>query len=380
MLPKILTLWLCILLIHNGYTQENADRKIDALILPKPTGKYQVGRYWTSFKDSARQQREISVFLYYPVKGDQVVDYIIPTKQWRDAYLPVLQKKLGDSAGKAIAYAKAVFANQTAILRKGKFPLVLFSPGMGWSALEYSFIIHELVSAGYIVATINTASISPVLQIPEGKFLSEQSPADRYQQAASDMVYVLEQLKKSGDPLRRITAHIDFTRIAASGHSLGGAAAVLAAHTAREIKTAVNMDGDLLDGSSKATPKTSVLFLNQLPVGFENLSFDDMKKDTTKGWRYQQMSKATTEAASGTYISVAGMYHSNFQDYALLPYTLIPENIRKWRLGPIDGSKCLLLIKQILITHFNEVLKDKKGDWQKLEEEHSSIRIIRIKQ
>lgn len=378
MFQKMLALSLCILLTTYGYSQESTANEKETFALPTPTGKYQVGRYWTSFKDSSHQ-REVAVFLYYPVKGSKVLDYIIPTKEWRIKYQSALQKKLGDSAGKAVAHAKAFFAKQPDNIGEEKFPLVLFSPGLGWSTLEYSFIIHELVSAGYIVAAINTPSISPVLQMPEGRFLSQQSPADRYQQAADDMVYVLQQLKKPGNQLERITAQIDFTNIAASGHSLGGAAAILAAHTEMEIKTAVNMDGDLLEGSLKATPGASILFLNQIPAEFETLSFDDMKKDKGIGWRYQQMSKTTSKSSSGMYISVAGMYHSNYQDYALLPKSLIPEKIRKWRLGPIDGDKGLMLIKQTLITYFDEMLKGKKGNWNKFQEENSLIRIIKIK-
>lgn len=171
---------------------------------------------------------------------------------------------------------------------------------------------------------------------------------------------------------------MDFANIAALGHSIGGAAAVLAAHNATEIKTAVNMDGDLLESSSKASPKAAVLFLNQLPAGFENLSFNDMKKDTTKGWRYQQMVKATSESVSGYFISISGIYHSNYQDYALIP-TLIPDNIKSWRLGPINGKQGLGLISKTLIAYLNDMLKARKSNWQKLNEKHSNIRVVSIK-
>ena len=200
----------CIVLTIASKAQESvAIKKTEDIILPKPTGKYAVGRYWTSLKDTLRQHRQIPVFLYYPVEGGNLTDYTIPTEEWRRQYLPVLQKKLGDSAGQAVAFTKAVFANHPAITaNKQKFPLILFSPGLGWSTLEYSYIIHELVSAGYVVAAINTSPLAPVLQTPEGRFLTEGNQADKYQQAADDIVFVLQQLQRQKNELSCSLAHL----------------------------------------------------------------------------------------------------------------------------------------------------------------------------
>jgi hypothetical protein len=130
----------------------------------------------------------------------------------------------------------------------------------------------------------------------------------------------------------------------------------------------------------KAAPIASVLFLNQLPAGFEKKSFEEMKSVTSpNGWRYQQMTKSAANSRNGIYIAIEGMYHSNFQDYALLPVDWIPENIRKSRLGPIDGNKCLYLITKTLITFFDEELKGKKADWKMLEKENPILRVINIK-
>jgi hypothetical protein len=58
---------------------------------------------------------------------------------------------------------------------------------------------------------------------------------------------------------------------------------------------------------------------------------------------------------------------------------VIPENIRKTRLGPVDGKTCLQLITKVLITYFDEELKNKNADWKQLETKQPGLRVIDIK-
>jgi predicted dienelactone hydrolase len=345
------------------------------LILPKPGGKFAVSRYWTSLKDETRNGREVPVFIYYPVNSSGAVNFIFPTTEWQQHYLPSLKKRLGDKAGEALAFGKASFSDNLPFTGKEKLPLVFFAPGMGWSSPEYSFIIQELVSEGYIVIAVNSSTVSPVLQSPSGNFLTATDTADRYQLVADDILFVLKQVKAQNGRLHQVFKYADFDNIAMLGHSLGGAAALLAANNHPGIKAAVNMDGDMMAASMKAAPTASVLFLNQLPAGFEKKSFDEMKSGSSaNGWRYQQMNKSAANARNGMYIAIEGMRHSNFQDYALLPVDWIPQDIRKSRLGPIDGSNCLYLITKVLTTYLDNILKGKNDEWTKLEEENPGLR------
>jgi dienelactone hydrolase len=257
--------------------------------------------------------------------------------------------------------------------------LILFAPGMGWSTLEYSYIIQELVSAGYMVAALNSSPLAPVLQASDGTFIAADKPKDSYQLIADDITFVLHQIKTGSAPLQNVTKHIDIERVAMAGHSLGGAAAILASDMNPGIKAAVNMDGDMMDASMKAAPRGSVLFLNQIPAAFEKKSFNEMQADPDLGWRYQQMTKTTANASQGKYIAIAGMYHSNFQDYSLLAPAMIPENIRKFRLGPIDGSKCLQVISKALVSYFDEALNGNKTASTTFEKVAPELRVTNLK-
>ncbi|PQA55072.1 alpha/beta hydrolase [Siphonobacter curvatus] len=349
------------------------------LLLPAPSGKHGVGRYWLCVRDSSRGNREISVFAYVPTEKTNQRQFVIPTQAWRSAYLPVLQKKLGESAANAVATSKAYLTEHPSLSGRKKWPVILFAPGLGWSTLEYSFIIQELVSAGNVVVAVNSSPVSPVVQSPVGSFVTESVSGDKYQVVADDLSYVLNQLHTKAAEFQPILAHVDFQRMAVLGHSLGGAAALLTASTHENLKAAINLDGDLMEASAQAKPHCPVLFLNQIPAPMEKRSWQALKQDSDRGWRYEQMAKTTAQASQGLYISIASIYHSNFQDYALLAPDLIPETIRKVRLGPIDGRTGLQRITFLLRTYLDQVLKGTKVDWQSISRQYPEVRIIDTK-
>jgi pimeloyl-ACP methyl ester carboxylesterase len=350
------------------------------LVLPHPAGKYSVNRQWTSVVDGERHNREIPLFIYYPVLVKGRETGVIPTNEWRAEYLPVLKRRLGDSAAIAVINATATFSVDVPFQGKEKLPLILFSPGMNWSTLEYSYIMQELASAGYIIVAVNSVPASPVLQSPAGGFLKADRPSDIYKLVADDLGFVLSVLQRQESKLDKVFDNADFSRIAIAGHSLGGTTTLPTATNNPSVKAAVNMDGDLLDASKNAAPQGSVLFLNQVPNGFEKTGFVQLKANGDFGWRYQQMSKSALSSASAKYISIAGMYHSNFQDYALLPVEAIPGNLRKSRLGPIDGKACLQLINKILVMYFDETLKKQRVSWEALINAHPEVSSINIKE
>lgn len=356
-----------------------ADTATGTFVLPAPSGKYGVGRSLVYLQDASRSRREVPVFIYYPADQTNVANLIVPTDAWRKAYLPVLTRKLGAIAATAIANGWAFFTNDAAAISvKEKFPLILFSHGMGWSTLEYSFVLQELASAGYVVAAVNSYPVAPLLQAEDGSFIKGEYTGDKYYLLTQDLTFALKEITQQKGKLHRVLDRIDTDKTAMAGHSMGGAAALLAASFGTGFAASVNFDGDLMEASNKAAPTGAVLFLNQLPAEMKDKSFADLQTDSRVGWRYKQMAKTAGLSTSGLYISIQGMYHSNFQDYALLPENRIPENIRKTRLGPINGEKCLRLITATTLAFFNETLRGQKADWNQLSQQHAEWRLITL--
>lgn len=355
------------------------DTATGSFVLPAPSGKYGVGRSLVYLRDASRSKREIPVFIYYPAAKTTLENLIVPTNEWRKEYLPVLTRKLGAAAATAIVNGKAFFtSNAPAISTKQKFPLILFSHGMGWSTLEYSFVLQELASAGYVVAAVNSYPVAPLLQAEDGSFVKGDYTGDKYYLLTQDLTFALKEIMQQKGELHPVMDRVDTDKTALAGHSMGGAAALLAASFGTGLAASVNFDGDLLDASNQAAPTGAVLFLNQLPAGMKDKSFTDLQTDSSVGWRYKQMAKTASHSTHGLYISIQGMYHSNFQDFALLPETIIPENIRKARLGPINGEKCLRLITATTLAFFNETLRGEKADWNKFSQQHTAWRWMTI--
>lgn len=58
--------------------------------------------------------------------------------------------------------------------RERKYPVVIFSPGLGWFADVHSFYLEQLASHGYMVFAITHTGQSPRVDFPDGRHMSEQ--------------------------------------------------------------------------------------------------------------------------------------------------------------------------------------------------------------
>lgn len=138
----------------------------------------------------------------------------------------------------------------------GRFPLVLWSHGLGGSPEAYQNVTQRIAAAGFVVAApaypFTNAKASPINM---GDMVNQ--PAD----ASAVITEVLELDARAGSPL---AGHIETGRVGAAGHSAGGytTAGLLSGATRdNRIKGAVIVSGGSMGGrfSGAATP---VLFVH----------------------------------------------------------------------------------------------------------------------
>lgn len=98
-------------------------------------------------------------------------------------------------------------------LKAGKYPVVLFSHGLGGYRLQSSFLMTHLASWGYVVAAPDHVERGLALVLAGDLSKIEDKAADQLKGA-------LAYLEK--EP--RFASALDLTKIAAIGHSMGGAA------------------------------------------------------------------------------------------------------------------------------------------------------------
>ncbi|MFI7891692.1 alpha/beta hydrolase family protein [Streptomyces sp. CACIS-1.16CA] len=143
----------------------------------------------------------------------------------------------------------------------GRFPVVVFSPGLGGVRTQNTAWTEELASRGYVVAAVDHPYDSAAVVLSDGRTLRTRVTAtgDRAKDRAlaeewtrtraADLRAVLTRLERlerseaEGRLAGRLAGRLDVGRVAAAGHSIGGAAALQAARQDRRFDAVVDMDG-----------------------------------------------------------------------------------------------------------------------------------------
>lgn len=226
--------------------------------LPMPTGPHPVGSQVFRLTDHARPEtatddpadrRQFNVQAWYPAAAGAGL------RQW-----PYMDG-LGQLPGPVSAFPAFVFrrfgetdthaaAGAPISNARAAWPVVIFSPGFGAPRAFGSGLAAELASRGYVVLALDHPYESAVAELADGRIVPGvwRAPAPGEDWAlfmerlmhvrAADMRYVLDQLEAGA-----FGPGLDQARIAAIGHSFGGATAALAAGEDPRIRAAVNIDG-----------------------------------------------------------------------------------------------------------------------------------------
>lgn len=127
-------------------------------------------------------------------------------------------------------------------------PLILLLPGQGVAAFNYRYLAESLVNQGFVVAVLDLPYLG-YARGSDGRFRrasddplakSEDAAAwkPRFADWARDVSLSLDALQRS-----RLAKDIDFTRITAAGHSLGGTVAVDSCSSDRRIVACADFEG-----------------------------------------------------------------------------------------------------------------------------------------
>ncbi|MEU5715353.1 alpha/beta hydrolase [Streptomyces sp. NPDC020403] len=294
------------------------------LELPRPTGPYAVGTDVLHLTDRARTDpwvpdaghREVMVSVHYPARpgGTGASTPYISTKE-AEALLWGLG--LDDDAPAELS-SIATHARTGATAARGRFPLLLLSPGFGNPRATLTSLAEDLASRGYVVASIDHAYESSGTAFPGGRILRcaacdavEAAPDEAAKQEvakavstgrAADLSFVLDRLTGSR-PAWGNARMIDRRRVAAAGHSIGGSAAVSTMLTDPRIDAGINMDGTFFDPIPRSgTGDRPFLMLGteaDHPAGGKDVSWEQ-SWNRLDGWK--------------RWLTVRGSHHSSFTD------------------------------------------------------------------
>jgi predicted dienelactone hydrolase len=231
--------------------------------LPPPTGSLAVGRLTYDWTDSARAEtlsppqsarREIKVHVWYPAAPAQARRPMVPYIDSFPSIMQAVSRQALEGLFRPASYAvleRSLPATHTVEgaampATRDKYPVLLFSHGLGNTSELYTAEIEDLVSHGYVVAAINHTYDAAFVVFPGDRVVvyARQTWQDESQKPNGYVQYVRKRIEEAWVPdlrfvlgqLERLDAapssffsgRLDLTRVGAFGHSMGGLAIVRA--------------------------------------------------------------------------------------------------------------------------------------------------------
>ncbi len=389
-------------LLTAALAQSSSDRFRS---LPRPDGKYGVARAGYDWVDRSRidtfsnvtgVQREILVFIWYPTdrpSSGKAAEYLpnarliaksIGTEGmsdfWGDAATLVISGEIESDTVEATPIATG----------KDLFPLVVFLPGLGVPSTAYTALIEEVVSNGYIVASIEPTYEVPAVVFSDGRVVAFSDAATgRHQPAppgetrerflarmhafdaphlerwAEDMRFTIDQmtlLNHAGKKAAAFSGRVDLNTIAAWGHSFGGRAAARACQLDHRINACLNADGLATDGpifryAGAALPSQPFMWMevSHAPPSDEQLA---QYKISRKDWEKNHQTQINTdeeelkECPGGSYhvsVNLPGIDHLSFTDKPLIE----SDNEEDFN----QAERALAAIERYTVGFFDQCLK-----------------------
>ena len=355
--------------------------------IPAPTGPHRVGRRPFELTDASRRDpvdsthpRAIVGWIWYPAahaadagtRGDPATLERALPGEWGDLRAAASANKIGDRAAEAmrvIGVHATTNAGWAPEVRHA--PVLVFAPGNGWLPTDYSVLIEDLASHGYVVIGVAPVGLSDVVRRRDGRSIRKTlgvGPAIAEDQAHAhrDVLHLLSRLAELDDDVAAPwRGHLDLAHVGAFGHSLGGTTAIVAAAADARVGAAVNLDGDAMGSVTEVRPRQPLLFVSQevppmheAPPARDPAWTESSRKGLERSERRRtgEWSRMSSQSARALRLRLMGARHLNFTDAALVsPLIVGPE--RRWmRWGPIAGARGLRITAEVVRAFFDHAL------------------------
>jgi hypothetical protein len=341
-----------------------------------PTGEYSIGRTQFDWTDESRADpenhsghREIVVWVWYPAatrSGVEPAEWM-PGK-WGELFWSDFISRHPNAAEQAKGHPinsirTHAATNAQVATAQPQYPVLLFAPGLGATPLDYSSVIEEVVSHGYIVAGIVPTYLARFSVFSDGRVVNgrdimeasggsgptphtAEAALKRYEQVAGiwshDLIFILNQLGKvNADARSPLKGRFDFNRVGAIGHSMGGAAVLQFAHDETRVQAVFDIDGSPIWNAANRPLGKPILVLSaaSTPVSYDAV---------------------LSGAKPGRHLRLSGSVHTFSNDFKLIPFlSASAGKPMPASTGSIDPMRALTITARYAEAFFDQYLKGK---------------------
>src|SRR5687767_1050363 len=348
------------------------------IVLPTPTGSSRVGRASFHRIDTSRLElftedpsdhREVLFQIWYPAEpaGGTVAPYVdsLPDDEvLRYSFVGI--ERLMKTRSHAFNGVKVSGARK-------RYPVIIFSHGLGRVSAHYTAFLENLASHGYIVVGVDSPFFSSALKMPDGRII--QNKSQRYQRRgareeeaviqAHDLIFALNELERLNkkDPEIGLNGRFDLRRVGVFGHSRGGFTAPHACLLDRRFRACLNLDGyPLTPAVMEKGIRQPYMHIEEIvpwlppPTDEElkqgNQTRDEANKEAREA--EQQREKTFSKMSSGVYlVTVKGAMHNSFSD---MPF-ISPERYRNIE---INAERALTITNAYILAFFDRCLRGRR--------------------
>ena len=337
--------------------------------LPEPSRPYGIGRVAYDWTDTTRfdtlgpdpkRNRELMVWLWYPVEQTSAEPHgaYLPKAKQIDAdpqLGPSMREGYGATWPQILSGAvySHVIENAPVAKTPKRFPVVIFSHGLGGNGFGYTALFESLVSRGYVIAAIEHPGTADVVVFPDGRLVpmahdtpppgltQEQSfkrMMDRVGQGievgAADERFVLDRLTQLNSASQKqfaLAGHLDLIHTAMMGHSAGADFAARACELDSRFTACVDLDGAM--APVEALPEYPDGKTIQQPLLFLDAYHDEAHIFGTHEQKlafFQKEKDQLAKCPAGSYrvtLNPPGMVHGSFSDTYVLHAGNTPEQM-----------------------------------------------------
>ncbi|MFD7844298.1 alpha/beta hydrolase family protein [Nocardia sp. NPDC059764] len=338
--------------------------------LPAPTGPDAVGVAEWHLIDANRadpwdpsRRRELMVQIWYPADDADpapMASWMPPGSLEEQRFGLAQAGVASDSWALAPSHSRS---EAQARAGGGKFPILLYSPGLDDTTGLSTAQAEDLASHGYVVIAINHTHEAFAVQFPDGRTERSAVPLDSALNVLSDMLvpirvadarFVLDQLSAAaglstdaGPALpQHLADDLDLTKVGMFGHSLGGSTTAQTMHDDSRISAGVNLDGPILGSVSTDGLERPLLML----------ASDTSPWFGHPGWEPYW----ATNTGLKLPLRIAGTRHMSFTDEQVIVARLataglVNDEVKNVAIGSIDATRSVGLQRSYLLAYFDAV-------------------------